>query len=127
MRYWQYTEFMYTGNIFRQTVGSCVSQKRENLRFSTCLTLLRTYSIYLVNRQERSSLKSSFSVFWQKGNFKKYFICPGTIRVPIHQVPRNNGLLSRSKLSLVFHENEIILTFGGSSTAKKNVVETYKT
>ena len=41
----------------RQTVGSCVSQKRENLYFSTCLTLLRSlYSIYLgvINRQERS-------------------------------------------------------------------------
>ena len=44
-------------------------QKRENLRFSTCLTLLRSYSIYLVKRQERSLIKSSFSVFWQKGNF----------------------------------------------------------
>ena len=26
-----------------QTVESCVSQKRENLRFLTCFTLLRTY------------------------------------------------------------------------------------
>ena len=53
----------------RQTVDSCVSQKRENLRFSTCLSLLRSHSIYLVNKQERSLIKSSFSVFWQKGNF----------------------------------------------------------
>ena len=30
-----------------QTVDSCVSQKRENLRFSTCLTILRSYSIYM--------------------------------------------------------------------------------
>ena len=35
----------------RQVVDSCESQKRENLRFSTCLTLLRSYSICLVNRQ----------------------------------------------------------------------------
>ena len=46
-----------------------MSQKRENLRFSTCLTLLISYSIYLVNRQEKSLINSSFSVFWQKGNF----------------------------------------------------------
>ena len=52
-----------------QTVDSCVSQKRDNLPFSTCLTLLRSYSIYLINRQESSFIKSSFSVFWQKGNF----------------------------------------------------------
>ena len=53
----------------RKTVGSCVSKKHENLRFLTCLTRLRSYSIYLVNRQERSLIKSSFSVFWQKENF----------------------------------------------------------
>ena len=53
----------------RQTVGSCVLQKHEDLRFSTCLTLLRSYSIYLGNRQERSLNKSSLSVFWQKENF----------------------------------------------------------
>ena len=53
----------------RQTVGSCVSQKHENLRLSTCLTLLRSYSIHLGNRQERGLNKSSFSVFWQKENF----------------------------------------------------------
>ena len=53
----------------RQTVDCCVSQKRENLHFLTFLTLLRSYSIYLVNRQEKSLIKSSFSVFWQKGNF----------------------------------------------------------
>ena len=46
-----------------------MSQKPENLHFSTCLTLLRSYLIYLVNRQERSLLKSSFSVFCKKGNF----------------------------------------------------------
>ena len=48
-----------------------MSQKSENLRFSTSLTLLRSYSVYLVNRQTRtmSLIKSSFSVFWQKGNF----------------------------------------------------------
>ena len=43
----------------RQTVDSCVSQKPESVRFSTCLTLLISYSIYLVNRQERS-LKKTF-------------------------------------------------------------------
>ena len=59
----------FTTNCKRQTVVSCVSQKHENLRFSTCLTLLRSYSIYLGNIQERSLNKSSFSVFWQKGNF----------------------------------------------------------
>ena len=53
----------------RQTVVSCVSQKHENLRFSTCFTLLRNYSIYLGNIQERSLNKSSFYVFWQKENF----------------------------------------------------------
>ena len=58
-----------TANGKRQTVVSCVSQKRENLRFSTCLILLRSYSIYLGNIQERSLNKSSFSVFWQKENF----------------------------------------------------------
>ena len=57
----------------QKSIGSCVSQKRENLRFSTCLTLLRSYSICLVNRQERSSISSSFSVFWQKGNFNLPF------------------------------------------------------
>ena len=31
--------------------------------------LLRSYSIFLVNTQERSLMKSSFSVFWRKGNF----------------------------------------------------------
>ena len=59
----------FAGNGKRQTVGSCVSQKHENLRFSTCLTLLRSYLIYLVNRQERSLNKSSFSMFWQEENF----------------------------------------------------------
>ena len=59
----------FTANGKRQTVGSCVSQKHENFRFSTCLILLRSYSIYLVNRQERSLNKSSFSMFWQKENF----------------------------------------------------------
>ena len=58
----------------RQTVGSCVSQKHENLRFSTCLTLLRSYSIYLGNRKERSLNKSSFSVFWQKENLIVPFV-----------------------------------------------------
>ena len=53
----------------RQTVGSCVSQKHENLPFSTCLTLLRSYSIHLGNRQERGLNKPSFYVFWQKENF----------------------------------------------------------
>ena len=38
----------------RQIVSSCVSQKRENLL--TCLTLLRSYSMYLVNRQLRKEL-----------------------------------------------------------------------
>ena len=80
----------------RQTVDSCTSQKRENLRFSTFLTFVRTYSIFLtsfpgslfqrlreaekrdpgnelVNRQERSLTKSNFSVFWQKGNFTLTF------------------------------------------------------
>ena len=35
-----------TPNGKRQTVDSCVTQKRENLRFSTCLTLLGRYSNY---------------------------------------------------------------------------------
>ena len=59
----------FTANGKRQTVGSCVSQRHENLRFSTRLTLLRSYSIYLGNREERSLHKSSFSVFWRKENF----------------------------------------------------------
>ena len=46
-----------------------MSQKHENLGFSTCFTLLRSYSIYLINRIERSLNKSSFSVFQQKQNF----------------------------------------------------------
>ena len=53
----------------RQTLDSCVTQKRENLRFLTCLNLLRSYAIYLVNRQEKSVIKSRFSMFWKKGNF----------------------------------------------------------
>ena len=53
----------------RQTEGSCVSSKRENLPFSTCLTLERSYSVYLVNKQEKSLIKSSLSVFWQSGSF----------------------------------------------------------
>ena len=44
----------------RQTVGSCVSQKDENLRFSTCLTLLRSYSIHLGNRQEINQVSPCF-------------------------------------------------------------------
>ena len=62
-------EFNHCVNGKWQTVDSCLSQKRETLRFSTCPTLLRSYSIYLVKRQERSLIKSRFSVFWQKGNF----------------------------------------------------------
>ena len=54
----------------RQTIDSRVSQKRENLRFSTFLILLRSYSIYTVNRQvspcfgekEISSYRFSFAV-----------------------------------------------------------------
>ena len=34
--------------------------------FNLSLTLLRTYLIYLVNRQESSLIESSLSVFWQK-------------------------------------------------------------
>ena len=49
-----------------QTVDSCVSQKRDNLPFSTCLTLLRSYSIYLINRQESSLIKSSSPCFGKK-------------------------------------------------------------
>ena len=44
----------FTANCKRQTEGSYMSQKHENLRFSTCLTLLRSYLIYEGNRQERS-------------------------------------------------------------------------
>ena len=58
-----------TANGKRQTVGSCVSQKHENLRFPACPALLRSYSIYLGNRQGRSLNESSFSLFWQKENF----------------------------------------------------------
>ena len=57
-----------------------MSQKRKNLRVSTCLTLLRRYSIHLVNRQERSLIESSFSVFPQKGNF----ILPFAINVMLN-------------------------------------------
>ena len=46
----------------RQTVDSCVSQNRENLRFSTCLTLLRSYSIYLVIKFSTSD--NAFCVLW---------------------------------------------------------------
>ena len=68
----------------RQTVGSCVSQKHENLRFSTCLTLLRSYSIHLGNRQERSLNKSSFSVFWQKESFILPFPVNFMLNLSIH-------------------------------------------
>ena len=64
----------------RQTVDSCVSQKPENLRFSTCITLLKSYSIYLVNRQERRLIESSFSVFWQK----EHFILPFAVNVMLN-------------------------------------------
>ena len=37
----------------RKTANSCVTQKCENLRFPTCLTLLISSSIYLVNRQAK--------------------------------------------------------------------------
>ena len=53
----------------RQTVGSCMSQKLENLSFSTCLILLKSYSMCLGNRQERSFIQSGYSVFWKKDNF----------------------------------------------------------
>jgi len=59
----------FTANGKRQTVGSCMSQKLENLSFSTCLILLRSYSMCLGNRQERSFIKSGHSVFWKKDNF----------------------------------------------------------
>ena len=68
----------------RQTVGSCVSPKHENLRFSTCLTLLRSYSIHLGNRQERGLNKSSFSVFWQKENFILPFAVNFMLNLSIH-------------------------------------------
>ena len=60
---------LFTANGKWKKVDSCVSQKRENSCISTCLTLLRRYSIYPVNRQEWHLIKSSFSVFWQKGNY----------------------------------------------------------
>ena len=37
--------FTFTANGKRQTVDSCVSQKRENLRFSTCVTLEKLFDI----------------------------------------------------------------------------------
>ena len=43
-----------------------MSQKRETLRFSTCLTLWRTYSIYLVNRQKRAKLNQDSLCFREK-------------------------------------------------------------
>ena len=67
----------------RQTVGRCMSQKHENLRFSACLTLLRSFSIYLGNRQERSLKKSSFSVFWQKENFILPFAVNVMLNLPV--------------------------------------------
>ena len=67
----------------RQTVGRCMSQKHENLRFSACLTLLRSFSIYLGNRQERSLNKSSFSVFWQKENFILPFAVNVMLNLPV--------------------------------------------
>ena len=57
-----------------------VIMKHENLRFLTCLTLLRTYSIYLGNRQEMSLNKSNLSLFWQEGNF----ILPFAVNVMLH-------------------------------------------
>ena len=59
----------FTANGKRQTVGSCVSLKHENLRFSTFLTLLRSYSIYLGNRQERSLKNQVSPCFGKKENF----------------------------------------------------------
>ena len=56
----------FTANGKRQTVDSCVSQKRENLRFSTFLTPLRSYSIYLVNRNERSLINQVSPCFGAK-------------------------------------------------------------
>ena len=80
-----------------------MSQKRENLRFSTCLTLLRSYSIYLGKRKERSLHKSSFSVFWQKQNF----ILPFAVNVMLNlsnivQTPEPVSILRRV---VVFHRN----------------------
>ena len=40
---------------FTANSSSCVSSKHEDSRFSTSLTLLRSYSVYLGNRQRRSS------------------------------------------------------------------------
>ena len=70
----------FKANGKRQTVGSCVSQKHDNLRFSTCLTLSKSYSVYLGNRQERSLSKSSFFLFWRKENF----ILPFAVKVMLN-------------------------------------------
>ena len=43
------------------TADSCVSQKRENLRFFTFLALLRSYSRYLVDRRERRLILNQVS------------------------------------------------------------------
>ena len=77
----------------RQTGGSCVSQKDENLRFSTCLTLLRSYSIHLGNRQERGLNKSSFSVFWQKENF----ILPFAVNFMLNREIKHRVFFSRGR------------------------------
>ena len=86
----------FTANGKRETVDSGVSQKRENIRFSTCVTLLRSYSIFLVNRQERSLIKSSFSVFWQKGNFILPFAVNVMLKLSIFRY--NDSIVADPKL-----------------------------
>ena len=94
-----------------------MSQKRENLRISTWLTLLITYSIYLVNRQERSSLiKSSFSVFWQKGNFILPFAVNVMLKVNISTVMwiqfSQIGIAAKIKgfINIIISSGSIIIT-----------------
>ena len=58
----------FTANGKRKTVDACHKSVKTDV-FQLFVTLLRSYSICLVNRKERSLLKSSFSVFWRKVNF----------------------------------------------------------
>ena len=104
----------------RQTVRSCVSQKHENLRFSTCLTLLRSYSIYLGNTQERSLNKSSFSVFWHEENFILPFAANVVLNLSYNSPASSQGIgscqqawlpSSRQQRSSVIFRNRSVCSF----------------
>ena len=68
----------------------CRLLRVTNLRFSTCLTLLSSYSMYL-QVTERSLNESGFSLFWQKENFILPFAVNVMLNLSIIEPPFTKG------------------------------------